>query len=104
MRFELTRPCGTCPFRTDFAFVLRRARVEDILRALTEGNRTFTCHNTRDCPQHCAGALILLERARRPNGMLRVAVRLRLYDPSKLDMAAPVYGSPEEMLAAEHWD
>ena len=41
--------------------------------------------------QHCAGALILLEKLHHPSQLMRIFERLDGYDRSKLDMAAPVY-------------
>lgn len=41
--------------------------------------------------QHCAGAMIILERLERPNQMMRICERLGLYDRRKLKMDAPVF-------------
>lgn len=46
---------------------------------------------------HCAGALILLERANRASQMMRIAERLGMYDRTKLDMQAKVFASFDEM-------
>lgn len=45
----------------------------------------------------CAGSLILMEKSGTPNQMMRIAERLGVYDPSRLDMDAPVHGSWIEM-------
>ena len=120
MKYAMTKPCTDCPFRSDKVFPLHPGRVESILEAITLGNGTFSCHKTvnhdddDDCEdysdsdfhipaddeQHCAGALILLEKLDQPHQMMRVAERLGLYDRTKLDMDAPVYDCAEDMLAS----
>lgn len=49
--------------------------------------------------QHCAGAMILLTHIRRPNQWMRIAQRIRLFDPSRLKMDAPVFKTRAQMLA-----
>lgn len=120
MKMDLVSPCKSCPFRTDRPFFLTTGRVREILRALTERDQTFACHNTVDydkedehdepdgeqrprmstaAEQHCAGALILLEHIERPNQWMRIAERIRLYDRRRLKMDAPVFRSVEQMIA-----
>jgi hypothetical protein len=123
MSYKLTRPCVECPSRTDVPPYLTAARVREIERGLVRGE--FSCHETVDYdrwedddegePQynpsgeeeHCAGALILLEKLGRPSQMMRISERLRnkdgspMYDARKLDMDAPVFDSFEEMDAAQ---
>lgn len=106
MNFDLTAPCGNCPFRTDIAFDLRAERVEDICDGITRQQGTFSCHKTtraggcadRAKEQHCAGALIMLERMERPNQMMRIAERFGGYDSSKLHMDAPVFEDADAMI------
>lgn len=118
MRFDLTKPCGNCPYRTDRPFYLCPERTAEILDAITDGQQTFACHKTVDYDaedddeesagdgrhttktQHCAGALILLEKLERPNQMMRIAERLGLYDRRKLKMDAPVFDTPAAMIDA----
>lgn len=111
MKFDLKKPCDNCPFRSDRVFYLHEERVEEILHGMIEEQRTVTCHKTIDYSkedesgehiaqpddQHCAGALILLEKINRPNQMMRIAERCGFYDRTKLNMASPVYDTPEEM-------
>jgi hypothetical protein len=52
--------------------------------------------NTEDT-QHCAGALILMEKLETPTNSIRVAERLGMYDRRELDMDSPVFDSWEEM-------
>lgn len=102
MKFDLVRPCPQCPFRTDVGAYLRGDRAVEIAQSLARG-ADFPCHKTTVTDpddesqraatgesQFCAGALIALERSDAPNQAMRFAERLGLYDPSKLDMDAPV--------------
>ncbi|HEX5095208.1 MAG TPA: hypothetical protein VFX21_04315, partial [Acidimicrobiia bacterium] len=76
---------------------------------------TFACHKTTvavemedgeeemtvtDKSEHCAGAMIMLEHMGRPNQMMRIAERLGFYEPTKLDMAAPVYKHGRDFIRA----
>lgn len=115
MRYDMTTPCAKCPFRTDIPGYLSRARVRSLERDLVQGQASFTCHQTtvpmdddegdemKDGPnaQHCAGAMILLERLEKPNQMMRIAERLRMYDFTKLDMKAPVFKTFAAMAKAQ---
>jgi hypothetical protein len=116
MKFDLRRPCDNCPFRTDINFPLERERVEEIVDSITRQDQTFACHKTtKHCPetgehipskkeQHCAGALILLEKTENPNQMMRIAERLGYYDRTRLDMAyVPVYDDGPDMIASGPW-
>lgn len=107
MKFDLVSPCKECPFRTDVEPYLLPERAEEICDALERG-QTFSCHKTNDYSgedvretsdsQHCAGALIMLEKMEMPNQMMRIAERLRIYDRTKLRMDAPVYANSGEMI------
>lgn len=116
MNFDLVRPCKDCPFRSDVRAYLSKRRVREIIDAITRQQGTFSCHKTNEFgedengnsrtietskTQHCAGALIMLERLERPNQMMRISERLGFYDRTKLDMDAPVFNSPKEMIAAQ---
>lgn len=116
MKYTLTTPCAKCPFRTDIPAYLTKARVQELERALVGQQQTFTCHETTvpddgdedgvammDGPraQHCAGALILLEKIGKPNQMMRISERLGMYDYSKLNMHAPVFKTFKAMRAAQ---
>jgi hypothetical protein len=108
--YKLTSPCPKCPFRNDIRQFLRADRIEELQEALVRGE--FHCHATldydveegeepkEDKAQHCAGALILLEKINQPSQMMRICERIGYYDPRKLDMKAPVYDSWEDMIAA----
>lgn len=117
MNTDMTTPCPNCPFRTDIPAYLRKARAEEIIRGITEEDGTFSCHKTVDydsvdeegesCPQntdqtnHCAGAMILLEKMEQPNQWMRWMERLGFYDHTKMDMDAPVFDTPEEFIDAQ---
>lgn len=114
MKFDLTHPCGSCPFRSDRRGFLHEERAEEIIAALYDRDGTFPCHKTLDYEQedeefgypppdtartqHCAGAMILMERSNHANQLIRIAERLHLYDRRKLDMTAPVFQDPEEFI------
>ena len=110
MKFDMTKPCEDCPFRSNKPFYLAPRRAREIADALRR-DQSFTCHKTIDygaaensegetdlehrpydpSEQHCAGATIVLWRMGAPNQWMRLAGRLGLFDPGKLDMQAPVY-------------
>ena len=115
MKFTLPRPCKKCPFRSDVKGYLTKARVRDIINGITRRQETFSCHNTNEFvdnddgwtetvetanSQHCAGALIFLERLDQPNQMMRIAERIGLYNRNKLVMDSPVH-SARSMVAAQ---
>ena len=111
MKFDLKKPCADCPFRTDVTPYLHLERAEEIVDGLTHQQQTFTCHKTNsqsddgetietEDSQHCAGALIMLEKMEQPNQMMRWMERIGYYDRTKLDMQANVYGDGQDMLEA----
>lgn len=94
MKFDMKTPCKDCPFLVGSSTnrTLREGRLEEIVEAI-RSDGTFQCHKTIDediDDQHCAGALVFIEREGTPNNMLRIAHRLGLYDHTKLDMDAPI--------------
>lgn len=115
MKFDLPRPCKNCPFRSDIKGYLTKKRVREIIDGITREQATFSCHKSNDFEtgedgwsetvetsktQHCAGALIFLERLDRPNQMMRIAERLGMYNRSKLDMDSPVH-TARSMVTAQ---
>lgn len=115
MKLDLRTPCANCPFRTDVRPFLDPDRAAEILEALVELDATFSCHKHNDFEegddgeevviegrdaQHCAGAMILLEKIGHPNQWMRIAERMGWYDRHRLKMDAPVYDTPDAMLAA----
>ncbi len=113
MKFNLVRPCADCPFRSDIAGYLRAERAEEIADIITDGDGSFSCHKTNlydegygemvetAKSQHCAGALIFLEKQDNPNQLMRVAERIGVYDRHKLDMSAPVFDNADDFIGAQ---
>lgn len=101
MNYAMTEPCTQCPFLKASGFTF----------AALEGHASgeFPCHRACDLNEddvyvekrsgktpHCAGALIFLEKRGQPHQMMRIASRVGLYDPSKLDMNANVGSKPSD--------
>lgn len=117
MKFDLKKPCRECPFRTDsLKGWLGKERAADIIDGMYVKDQTFSCHktveysedldeetgdqliNNRVNEQHCAGAMILMERKGRANQLMRIAERLRIYDRNKLKMDSPVFQTQKEFI------
>ena len=113
MKFDLKKPCADCPFRSDIAGYLTEGRAEEIVEIISERDGTFSCHKTNTYDeesgemvetaksQHCAGALIFLEKHDNPSQLMRIAERLGLYDRRKLDMSAPVFDEADDFIGAQ---
>lgn len=121
MKFDLTSPCPECPFSLGDHAVrgLTNGRVTEIWNALTKEDKSFPCHKTvnydaydeddeygdddddryvpTQAEQHCAGALILLEKMDRPNQIMRIGERVHFYDRTKLKMDSPIVSSLAEL-------
>ena len=99
-----------CPFRTDcLKGWLTESRADEIVNSIMDMQQSFPCHETTDendegtvietkKSQHCAGAMILLEKLERPNQMMRISERLGFYDRHKLDMNSPVFDDGNEFI------
>ena len=89
MKLDLKTPCKDCPFikGSSTNTTLAKGRLQGIKDDLRK-DMSFTCHKTLEKPsneqQHCAGALIFLEKENRPNQIMRIAERLGMYDHTKL--------------------
>jgi hypothetical protein len=126
MNYTMTKPCPECPFRRGDRkpggpVRLMSGRVDDIAGNMLGGRGDFPCHKTtvptddddfedgdgcggRKATKdsvHCAGALIFAEKNNTDTQMMRVAGRLGMYDPRKLDQASftEVFDTIEEMRA-----
>lgn len=107
MNYKRMTPCAHCPFRKDIPGYLRQARAVEIARGLRDPNGgEFPCHETMprtDSPikkaKVCAGSILVTERDQGPNQMHRIAERLNVYDPSKLDRDAPCFDDFDEFIA-----
>jgi hypothetical protein len=117
VKFDLTRPCGNCPFRTDVRPYIRADKVRQVLGdpAATGAAHwpasSFACHKTVDYrrsdrgrvharSQHCAGAAIILTGERLPNQAMQLAERLLGVDFRRLDLSALVYPSRAAAIEA----
>jgi hypothetical protein len=119
MRFDLKRPCGECPFRSDIRPYLTLPRAREIALGVAGrggGGRgfgpgiTFACHKTVTKlgakggieEQMCGGALAMLAKADLlwDNQMIRIAARFHIFDPAGIDATAQVYAGPDEMIEA----
>lgn len=95
MRFDLNQPCKDCPFikKSSTNMTLAEGRLDGIISDIRH-DMSFTCRKTLNLKtneqQHCAGALIFLERENNPNQMMRIAERLGRYDRTKLKMEADI--------------
>jgi len=121
MRFDLTRPCGNCPFRSDIRFGLSPERVREILGGSRRGKATtwwpaasFPCHKTIEygeddddkttippTAQQCAGVMWILRKENRPNDAMQLAERLGLWNPESLDPTAPFYQSTKAAIEGQ---
>lgn len=116
----MRKPCDDCPFLRVGGIRLRAARVRQIAGGmLSPQGATFTCHKSTvedtdsgkmvDGPnaQHCAGALIFGEKNGNSTQMMRIAERLRMYDPMALmadkEAVASVFDDLDEMVKANEW-
>ena len=93
MSFDLVRPCVECPFLQANDLHLHARRAEDIAHSMER--QTFICHMTQQHKpvQHCAGVLIIMARDKRWGDLQQIAMRLRMLDPDRLDLSAPVFES-----------
>ncbi len=108
--FKLKAPCGNCPFLREGALPLRDGRVEDIARTLVlDDYSTFSCHKTlphqrktKGPEAHCAGALIYLEKAKRPSVWMRLAASTGIYDAQTMraswDRIIEPFKAPRRLL------
>ena len=111
MNFNLTAPCDNCPFRTDCPKGwLGAPRAHGIASGLFQ-DKTFACHKTTDLEddesiefhsnpdeQHCAGALIFLEKQGFAHQLMWIAERLGFYDAAKLKMTSPVFKTSADFI------
>lgn len=104
MNYTMTKPCNNCPFLRSGGIRLHPERVEEIAGGMLDSQGIqFPCHKSVEhsddddgenhIPQadevHCAGALIFAEKNNTATQMMRIAQRLRMYDPRTL-MANPL--------------
>lgn len=105
MHYKLRTPCNQCPFLIGSGF--------SYAQLLRYSSGEFACHKACDLVEieegvdefhqkannktpHCAGALIFLEKQDRPHQMMRIAERIGMYDPTKLNMDASVVATRKD--------
>lgn len=112
MRFDLRHPCDNCPFRRTPLFPLGTARREGIAADLSDDHSAFFCHKTtrfdedgihlpHENEQHCAGAMLVLEKLGRPNIPMRIAQLVGIYSPEQLQEWDAVYDSLADFAHGE---
>lgn len=100
MKFDLKKPCKDCPFikGSSTNVTLEEGRLSSIVEDIQYRDSSFVCHKTlgydgKTVPeQHCAGALIYLERIGRygrPNQAMRFGERFGLYKREELEIDYP---------------
>lgn len=108
MKFNLTSPCGNCPFRSDHPISLRPGRIEGIAESILEKDQAFPCHKTTDSGRRknysaCPGSLVFQFKVLRGwNLSTRLAIMLKWFVPEKLNMKAPICGSVAELTAIQN--
>jgi hypothetical protein len=109
MLYSLKKPCSDCPFRKNVTPYLSYERAEEISSGIVDGDGSFSCHktstlnrktNTGKDVQHCAGAMIIMEKIGKPNQGMRIMERIGLYDRNQLEMDSPVFNNFEEFIKA----
>lgn len=106
-----TEPCDTCPFRTDRDCHLNPTIASDIAKSLRDGNSQPCWETVEDWDengvpvyseqeQHCAGALIVLERSYLRTQWMKWSEKLGRYSKARLDMEAPTYRTLYEFETA----
>lgn len=103
MHYKMTEPCDKCPYRVGSGFKLpslvRHASGEfPCHKACDLGGDGLYREKPNDESPHCAGALIFLEKQGKPHQMMRINERFGFYEPSKLNMDAPVGQKPSDFV------
>ncbi len=100
MNYGMHTPCDACPFLIGSGFpyesLIEHASGEFGCHKACNLNEETSSYEPHKKTPHCAGALIFLEKQDAPHQMMRICERIGLYDRTKLNMAAPVVGSPED--------
>jgi len=111
VKFDMKSPCDNCPFRNDGkGIALHPERALEISDDVLHGNGSFTCHKTTvydeeldelvagPDAQMCAGAMLLAVHEDAHGQMLRIARRLGMWNPERMDLSASVFESGDEMV------
>jgi hypothetical protein len=94
MNYTMTEPCDACPYLIGSGFtwhsLVEHASGEFACHKTCELSEATGCYEPKKKSLHCAGALIFLEKQRKPHQMMRISERVGLYNHTKLNMKAPV--------------
>lgn len=116
MNFNITSPCGNCPFRREGGIRLHPQRAREIAKAaILATGKAFPCHKTVDYDtadengdtvpsgdeSYCAGAIAFALNTRMENQLLRIARRLGMWKPRDIKNRAEVFRSVSEMISAQ---
>jgi hypothetical protein len=119
MKFSMTVPCDSCPFRREGGVRLTPGRAREIAKLMMDSQGgTFACHKSVDYSEededgdsilgpddlHCAGALIFAEKTNSAGTqMMRISERFGDYDSRKFTETskALIFDSLSEMLGAQ---
>jgi hypothetical protein len=99
--YSLKKPCGNCPFLKEGGIRLRPARAEEIaMAAISSQGARFSCHETTipidsdedlegdrvdgKNAKQCAGAMLFALNQDQLNQGMRIAERLRLWEPNAM--------------------
>jgi hypothetical protein len=100
MNYSMPEPCDACPYLKGSGFtwasLVRHASGEFACHKTCELSDDTGNYEPKKKSLHCAGALIFLEKQNAPHQMMRICERLGAYDRTKLNMDAPVVGSPRD--------
>ena len=111
INFDLKKPCKGCPFRTQGEKRVRflgEERIVEIVEAMTEQQKTFTCHETlqNERQQHCAGAIVFLNNTTKTGyakiQWARIAERLSWGKPQNITDPEEVIAKTMEELVNQH--
>lgn len=113
--FKLKTPCADCPFRTDAP--QHEGVAADLMKyanSIDDGHFIHSCHKTDSRAddaeagsfaratsvgvQHCAGALIMLEKMDKRQVPAWIAYAKKKFKPEELDMKAAVFSSIAQLV------
>lgn len=109
--FDLKKPCDKCPFRkTAQKRWLGRQRATEIAEGIGgDTHASFSCHKTNgfdrngvtteiETSQHCAGAMIVLDKINNPNIMMRRGAIHKVFDAGQLKDKTKVFDTLGEFV------
>jgi len=113
MKWDMRRPCSTCPFLKKGGIRLHPSRAIEITSMMESmDGSTFACHETAfsrdDCDEgeilitgnskHCAGAIIYALKHDNMTQMMRISHRLGMWNPGEFRDHEKVIDSAKEMM------